>query len=189
MPLWFRVIRIWLPVAVAITCLAGLVEVTVQQTYRTGLDDPQLQLAQDGAARLDSGAAPAALATSPTVDADKSLAPFVSVLGADDAVLASGATLDGSAPKPPAGVLAAVRSPGRDRVTWQPQSGVRIALVGFPAHDGRVVIAGRNMREVEAREDDLVRLIAIGWAAALVAVLLATIAIELVARRFEPPVA
>jgi hypothetical protein len=189
MPLWFRVVRVWLPIAVAATCLAGVVEVTVQQSYRNGADDPQIQLAQDGAARLDAGAAPAALATSPTVDAEMSLAPFVSVVGADDAMLASGATLGGSAPKPPAGVLATVRSAGRDRVTWQPRSGVRIALVGFPAHDGRVVIAGRNLREVEAREDDLVRLVAIGWAVALVAALLATIAIELAAKRFGPTVA
>ena len=41
MPLWFRVIRIWLPIAVAVTGLVGLTYVAVQQNYRNGLDDPQ----------------------------------------------------------------------------------------------------------------------------------------------------
>ena len=113
MPLWFRIVRIWLPIAVAVTALSGLTYLAVQQSYRNGLDDPQLQLATDGAARLDAGASPLSIATSPTIDAEKSLAPFVIVLGPQDDVLASGATLGSGVAKPPAGVLAAARSQGR----------------------------------------------------------------------------
>lgn len=178
MPLWFRVARIWLPIAVAVTLLAAFTHLAVQQNYRSGLDDPQIQLAQDAAARLDAGAPAAAVVTAPTVDAEKSLAPFVIVYSPTDSVLASGATLHGVTPKPPAGVLATVRSAGRDRVTWQPNRGVRIALVGFPTSDGRVVVAGRNMREVEAREDALGRITLIAWFATLLAVLVTAGAIE-----------
>jgi hypothetical protein len=143
--------RIWLPIAVATTVLTGLIYVAVQQSYRYGLDDPQVQLAQDGAAQLDAGAAPASITNSPTIDADTSLAPFLIVFDAHDGVLASGASLGGSTPAPPAGVLATARSAGRNRLTWQPRPGVRIASVSFSAKDGRVVLAGRNMREVEWR--------------------------------------
>ncbi|HEY5540284.1 MAG TPA: hypothetical protein VIL41_02395 [Coriobacteriia bacterium] len=185
MPLWFRVVRIWLPIAVAVTAAAGLTYVAVQQSYRNGLDDPQLQLATDGAARLDAGVSPESLATSPTVDADKSLAPFVIVFGSDDAVLASGATLAGTTPKPPTGVLATARSKGTDRVTWQPRPGVRIASVSAAASDGRVVLAGRNMRAVESRIDDLTKITAFAWGSALVGVLIASLLAELAGLRLK----
>ena len=178
MPLWFRVARSWLPIAVAITAVSGLTYLAVQQSYRNVLDDPQVQLAQDGAARLDAGALPTSLVGSSTIEVQDSLAPFVAVFGADDALLASGATIAAMPPKPPTGVLATARSAGRDRVTWQPRPGVRIASVSFAAKDGRVVLAGRNMREVEARIDDLTKITALAWVAALVAVLVAVLGVE-----------
>ena len=178
MKLWMRVLRVWLPIAVAITAVSGLTYLAVQQSYRNGLDDPQVQLATDGAARLDAGAASASLVSSPTVEAADSLAPFVAVFGADDALLASGATIDGAQPKPPSGVLATARSAGRDRVTWQPRPGVRIASVSVGAKDGRVVLAGRNMREVEARIDDLTKIVGLAWLAALIGVLVTVALVE-----------
>ena len=178
MPLWFRVVRLWLPIAVAVTALSALTYLAVQQSYRNGLDDPQVQLAQDGAARLDAGALPTSLVGSSTIEVQDSLAPFVAVFGADDALLASGATIAAMPPKPPTGVLATARSAGRDRVTWQPRPGVRIASVSFAAKDGRVVLAGRNMREVEVRIDDLTKITALAWVAALVAVFVAVLGIE-----------
>ncbi|MDR3687282.1 MAG: hypothetical protein P4L93_10035 [Coriobacteriia bacterium] len=185
MPLWFRIIRIWLPIAVAVTAVSGLTYLAVQQSYRNGLDDPQQQLATDGAALLDAGATPESVATSPTIDAAMSLAPFVVVVGPQDNVLASGATIGSSVAEPPAGVLAAARAQGTDRVTWQPQTGVRIASVSAAAKDGRVVIAGRNMRAVEARIDDLGRITALAWGAALIGVLIATFLTEYLGLRLE----
>ena len=185
MPLWFRIMRIWLPIAVAVTAVSGLTYVAVQQNYRNSLDDPQLQLATDGAARLDAGAAPESVATSPTIDAEQSLAPFVIVLGAQDNVLATGATLGSGGAVPPAGVLAAARANGTNRVTWQPRPGVRIASVSAAAKDGRVVVAGRNMRAVEARIDDLGKITALAWGAALIGVLIATVIAELIGLRLE----
>jgi hypothetical protein len=107
----------------------------------------------------------------------------VIVFGKNDAVLASGVTLGGTTPSPPAGVLATARSAGRDRVTWQPTGGVRIASVSVAAKDGRVVLAGRNMREVEARIDQLTRIAGLVWAIGLVAALGLIIAIEAVGTR------
>ena len=183
MKLWLRVLRVWLPIAVAITAMSGLTYLAVQQSYRNGLDDPQVQLATDGGAGLDAGAAAASLLNSPTVDVTNSLAPFVAVCGADDALLASGATIDGAQPKPPVGVLATARLAGRDRVTWQPRPGVRIASVSVAAKDGRVVLAGRNMREVEARIADLTKIVALAWLAALIGLLVTVALVEALTRR------
>jgi hypothetical protein len=198
LPLWFRVARIWLPLALAVTATCGLVAVTVQQNYRAGLNDPQIQLARDAAALLDSGAEPASVVNSPTVDAERSLAPFVIVYSPSNAVLASGATLGGATPTPPRGVLQAARSgagkgriagltgnarPGENRVTWQPRDGVRLASVGVAAKSGVVVLAARNMSEVEGRESDLMTLVALGWLAAVGGALAAAVVIEVLGGR------
>lgn len=188
MPLWLRIARIWLPLAVAVTALSLLVYLGVQQSYRMSLNDPQLQLAQDGAARLAAGASPQSVAGSPTVDAERGLAPFLIVVGADNAVLASSARLDGTSPRPPVGVLDAARAKGTDTVTWQPRAGVRLASVSVAAGGGRVVVAGRNMRAVEARIDQFGQLAALAWLATLAATLVVTWLVELfVGRRERAP--
>lgn len=185
MPLWFRVARVWLPLAVVATLLSGLVYAAVQQNYRTGFDAPQVQLAQDAAARLDAGASPKDVVPSGSVDIASSLAPFVIVYRADNTVALAGGKLNGTTPAPPAGVLEAARSKGVNRVTWQPAPGVRIASVSYATKDGRVVLAGRNMREMEMRVDALTQITAIGWIVILVSSLLTSWALELVGRRYD----
>lgn len=51
-------IKTWLPMAVVITVLAGLVYLNIQQAYRLGADDPQIQMAEDGASALAAAEAP-----------------------------------------------------------------------------------------------------------------------------------
>lgn len=185
MPLWFRVARIWLPIAVATTVVTGLAYFAVQQNYRMGLNDPQIQLAQDGAASLDEGATPESIVGTGVVDIDTSLAPFKIVFGQDGSVLAASARLNGAIPKPPSGVLSAAQTHGLNTVTWQPRPGVRIASASAAAKDGRVVLAGRNMREVEKRIDTLTVVTALAWAVAMIGAVVATLAAELVADRLN----
>jgi hypothetical protein len=66
------------------------------------------------------------------VDLATSLDPFVLVFDADGQLLASSMLLRGRMPDYPAGVLDTVRRRGEDRVTWQPESGVRDATVAVP---------------------------------------------------------
>jgi hypothetical protein len=186
MPQWFRIIRLWFPIAVALTAAMGVTYLGLQQGYRTGLDDPQVQLTQDGASRLDAGAPAASLTGSGTVDAACSLAPFVIVFGRDDRPVSSSALLDGAVPVPPAGVLDAARTHGQNRVTWQPRKGVRIATVSAAAKDGRVVLAGRNMREVEGRIDRLGQLVAGAWLLAMGATFTAVLLVGLLGSRLWP---
>ena len=185
MPFWFRIARVWLPLAFVATLLCGLAYAAVQQNYRMGFDGPQIQLAQDAAARLDAGGSPQDIAGSATVDVANSLAPFVITYAADNSVLAGTGKLHGAVPKPPAGVLDAARAKGLKRVTWQPEAGVRIASVSYATKDGRVVLAGRNMREVELREDALLQMTAIAWAVIVVGSLLTSWVVELLGRRYD----
>jgi hypothetical protein len=167
-----RGIAVWLPVAVATTVMAGLVYGTVQQSYRTGADDPQLQMAEDAAARLSTGARPEDVTAGPNVDIATSLAPFTIVYGARGSVLASTGSLFGQAPTPPKGVLQAAVDGGTNSITWEPQDGVREAIVVIPwsAADGSgTVLAGRSLRAVEEREAWLTLMVGAALVVALVA--------------------
>ena len=173
----------WIPLAIAITGLCGLVYATVQQNYRQSLNDPQIQMAEDGAAALARGAPPAEIVPRGTlINADASLAPFIAVFDAQGMPLESSASVGGAPPKPPIGIFAAARdNRGKDtsesyenRVTWQPSLGTRIALVvKFVPEKQQFVAAGRNMREVENREENLSRTIELGWVILMTATLVA----------------
>jgi hypothetical protein len=146
-----RVIVTWLPLAVAITALSGLVYVVVQQSYRMSANDLPTGVAVDAAAAIGLGLSPATVVGSDTVDIATSLVP-------------------------PAGVLAAARSGGTNKITWQPRSGVRMASVAVrvPGGNGSVVFAGQSLREAEAHIGQLGMLVASGWLAALGASLAAS---------------
>jgi hypothetical protein len=103
-----------------------------------------------------------------TIDIAQSLQPWIALYDeAGDAPESTG-QLHGETPTPPQGVFDAARSnTGKDtgiayenRVTWQPEQGVREALVMRWMPERQIwVVAGRNMREVEHRESSLALLV------------------------------
>lgn len=176
-----RIFLAWLPLAVVIVALAGLAYLLVQQTYRHLANDPQIQMAEDGAVLRAEGSRPEDLLPASQVDLASSLAPFVIVYDEDGKVLASSASLHGQAPALPDGVLAYTRAHGEDRITWQPEPGVRIAAViaAVKGAGGGFVLAGRSMREVETREDQALSITVIAILVTLAASLLFTALSEL----------
>jgi hypothetical protein len=163
-----RATAIFLPGAILATALCGLIYVVVQQDLRSGADSPQEQLAEDAAARLEAGAAPSDIVATAKVDIGHSLAPFVVVYDPAGSVVATDGQLDGRPPAVPLGVLATATANGRNAVTWQPRSGVRVATVTVP-WSGGTVLAGRSLRLVEDSETRFELLVAAGWIATLVA--------------------
>jgi hypothetical protein len=165
-------ILVFLPLAVVATGLAGLVYLVAQQDGRWLANEPQVQLAEDAAARLDAGGTPGEQVGPAPVDIARSLAPFVVVYGTAGTILATDGTLDGQPPAVPAGVLASARATGRDAVTWQSRPGIRIATVTVPWNGG-TVLAGRSLRLVEEHADSLEVIVGSGWLATLVALAVA----------------
>ncbi len=153
-------LRHWLPLALVCTALCLLVYGAVQQDLRMGGNDPQIQMAEDTAVALAGGAAVGSVIPTPQIDVARSLAPFVIAYDDSGKVLASSGLLHGQVPALPPGVLDYVRQHGQDRVTWQPEPGVRIAAVvaRFDGRQSGSVLAGRSLREVEKRESDLLLL-------------------------------
>lgn len=178
----------WLPIAVAISAMSALVYLAVQQNFRQNLNDPQIQLTEDAAVMLGNRQPVTALVGSSKVDVASSLAPFLIVYDDSGNVVASSAQLNGQTPPLPAGVFASVRQSGEDRLTWQPQNGVRLATVvtHFSGSTPGFVLAGRSMREVEDRIGQLELMTAAAWGAALVGTLITALTAISLAERLAP---
>ncbi len=176
-----HVLRSWLPLAAAITLLSGVIYGTVQQVFRANADDPQVQLAEDAARKLEAGADPASVLPAEQVDIALSLAPYLVIYDAQGNAIASNAVLHGQTPELPEGVLDFARANGGHRVTHQPEEGVRsatvIALVD--GGDGGFVLAGRSLREVEAREARLTQQVGLGLAGSLIGTLVLIVLLEI----------
>ncbi len=171
---------------VVTACLFGTY-VSVQQVYRTGLDDPQIQLAEDGALVLQKGGVPADVVSrnTPLFEMSQSLAPWVAVYDNKGLTLESSATLNNAPPKLPLGLFDETgwsKAPmylqnnmRETRFTWQPEAGVRQAVVLVKVSDTRFVASGRNMRDVEQRIEHLGEMLFLGWIVTLVALLVVTL--------------
>ncbi len=168
----------WIPLAIVIIGVAGLVYAAVQQSYRTSANDPQIQMAQDARAALQAGTTPASLVAAHPVDLASSLAPYLIIYDAQGQVVAADASLDGTTPTIPPGVLTNAKGKDVNLVTWQPKAGVRsaVAVIAYP---GGYVLAGRSISLIEQREGATE---AIAGAAALV--LLAASLLAVVATRW-----
>jgi hypothetical protein len=161
----------WLPFAAVITFACGLSYLLVQQDIRTNANDPQTQIAEDISGALASGATPQDIVPpGEAMDISTSLDPYVIIFSASGTVLGSSATLNGQTPLMPSDVFASVRQHGEDKFTWQPAPGVRSAVVvdAVPAPGSGFVLAGRSIRVIETREDNILRLAELSWLAGIV---------------------
>lgn len=155
----------WLPLVITITLLAGLTYGVGQFILRTSANDPQVEMAQAATDQLAQGSAPASVLPSNVVDITHSLSPYIIVLDRQGNVLASSVRLLGTTPSIPSGVLRYTLVHSEDRVTWEPQPGVRSAVVvrHFSGNTQGFVIAGRSLAEIENRESTLLGAVFVGW--------------------------
>ena len=166
-------LRVWLPIAAAVTILAGFGYGLVQQDIRASANDPQWQMAEDAASALAADPSAVVVATA-KVDMSRSLAPYLITFDLHGTITAASVELGGTTPSPPIGSLTAARTTGApNSFTWQPGGdpppapSVRQAAV-VVAYKGGYVLGGRSMRLVEEREAAIEHLAIAGWLAALI---------------------
>ncbi|CAN5142418.1 hypothetical protein BH09PAT1_BH09PAT1_0170 [soil metagenome] len=171
------ILRRYLPLAVLITCLAGLIFLSGQQIFRLNANDPQIQLAKDTATQLSTQSDTVQITALPRIDISTSLTPFEIIYNADGKAISSTGILNGKIPELPTGVLAYTKEHTENRFTWQPKPGVRIAAVArhFTGRTNGYILAGRSLIEIESRIDALQEQIAIGWLLTLAATFLAVL--------------
>lgn len=177
-----HLIKTWLPLAIVGTIVMFSLYAAIQQDIRIGANDPQIQMAVDGAVALARGSSPYALVGQNRVDIGKSLAPFMIIYDESGKVVAYSGELNGQVPVLPAGVFDYASNNPDDRITWQPASTTRIAAVvrHFTADDQNAtmksgyIVAGRNMREIEHRIKQIGLMVGTGWIALIILSLVAS---------------
>lgn len=149
-----RIMKRWLVTAAVSTVLCLLVYASTQQVLRQTANDPQIQMAEDAANSLLNGTEISYVVPTSNIDISKSLSPFIIVYNKDGVAVTSNGTLHGKIPSPPSGVFDHARINGQNRLTWQPERGVRIAsvIVSYGGSNPGFVLAGRSLREIEVRE-------------------------------------
>ena len=163
-----NIFRVWLPFAVVTTAFCILAYTSMQQSLRSGLNDPQIQMAEDTAYALNNGAAVESVVSTEKVEMSRSLAPFIVIYDNNGQPVASSGLLNAQMPDYPKGALDNSKQSGENRVSWQPNSTVRVASVVVPYNNG-FVMAGRNMREVEQRELNAEQMAGVVWLLTLIA--------------------
>jgi hypothetical protein len=161
-------LALWLPLATLAIILCGTIYMTVQHNYRMSANDPQLQIAEDAATQLSAGVQVLEVIPKNMIAIESSLAPYSMVYDAQENFVAGNGLLHGLPPQLPHGVLAEAGKRGAYTVTWQPEKGVRQALV-IVAYTHGYVVSGRSLREVEKRINNTTTLIEAGLLACFVA--------------------
>jgi hypothetical protein len=154
----------YLLVIAIITIIFVVIYAVVQQNYRTGANDPQIQIARDIHAKLNQGK-PVDNFFADTIGIAQSLSTFATLYDANGKPVRSSGYLDGKMPELPAGVFDFAKIHGENEVTWQPRNGVRMAMViiSSNASPAAFVASGRSLQEVEVREHNLITIIFLGW--------------------------
>lgn len=148
-----------------VTVILLLIYAAVQQTHRTHANDPQIQMARDISLHLKQGKIIEPIFPVDSIDISKSLGVFAVLYDDHSKPVRSSGFLNGNMPQLPAGVFDFVRSHGEEAITWQPQPGVRMAMVVASVQSPNVsfVAVGRSLKEVEVREGNLLSMLLVGW--------------------------
>src|SRR3954470_16463500 len=102
-----------------ITVIMVLIYASVQQTYRSNANDPQIQVLHDLKDHLQKGK-PVESMFLDTIDLETSLSMFVETYDAGGKPIQSNGYLNGQLPQLPAGVMDNAKNLGENWVTWQP---------------------------------------------------------------------
>jgi hypothetical protein len=176
------IIAIGLPLAVIGTIILAISYVNDQQTLRGLANEPQTYLAQDAALRVLAGGKPEGFTGAIPIETDP--APYLLFMNATGTAVAGSGLLHNAPPTLPQGVLDTAKAKGVNRLTWQPEAGVRQALVILPAGD-YFVVAGRSLAYTEEQENNLTKRALLGWVVTMIAVVIISIISAYILRKRE----
>ncbi|MBT2568161.1 hypothetical protein J7I84_16970 [Arthrobacter sp. ISL-85] len=170
----------WAAAALVVTVVFGTMYVCLQQVIRHSAN-----MAPAAAAAAQVQEMPSATPNTPRLELTPDSGVFVIVYGRDNSPVTSSVTLHGVVPSLPGGVLDAARASGSDAVTWQPEPGLRFAVVARPAA-GKVVVAGQSLAPFEDNSDRTLLFLAAGWLGSMIVLIAAYLATALAGRRKGP---
>jgi hypothetical protein len=160
--------------ALLLTLITGLIFLCGQQIYRNQANDPQIRMAADIAGRISRGYAAGTYFSGYKTAISVNPGIFVTLFDARGRPLRSSGMWNGRMPAPPAGVFEAAKRYGEDRITWQPERGVRLAVVVAHVENASTayVLVGRSLKEAARRTADLRIITGLTWIAGIVLIAL-----------------
>jgi hypothetical protein len=166
----------WLAATIIVTLIFGSVYLTLQQFGRHSANAAPAAAAAAQVQQM--GSEPA---SGPRLELTPDSGVFVIVFGEDNKPISTTVSLHGAPPDIPAGVLETAKTVGSDAVTWQPEPGLRMAVVARQAPGG-VVVAGQSLTPFEDSDRMSQLFLAAGWVGSM-AVLAGAYTATVLARR------
>jgi len=150
-----------------ITLTTLMVYGTAQHLLRIGANAEPATQAKFLSQRLANGAEPAEIVTSYYANLPQDGATFTLITDENEKTIISTYRLNNQLLELPSGVYSYAKSHGEDRLTWQPEMGIREATVVMPytSKDGKTgfVASGVSLRESENSLDALTLKLFMGW--------------------------
>ena len=146
----------WFTSVIFLTIITIFIYVAAQEIMRASANYPQIKIAESTAARLSQGESATTTVASTTIDISESLTPFIITYDNSGNLETSQAILDGFPPPLPQTVLNYTQKHGENKLTWQPEDGVRIATVilHYSGKQSGFVLVGRSLSKIEIIEND-----------------------------------
>jgi hypothetical protein len=173
-------IRLLIPsilVSAVVMCTGFVVS---QQMIRTATDDSSIMIAHSVADMIAQNGSYMIPDEYRDLEIDRSVSPFVIVFDNNYEIRATTGYMDRRTPVPPLTVFDHARDEGEYRFSWEPAPDVRIAAIvaRFDGDSSGFVLAGKSLREAEARIDDSATIFMVGWAALTAALLVFSIMVR-----------
>jgi hypothetical protein len=156
----------WIIIMFLVTFTCMLTYLVTQQILRLGANKLPVQLAIETSIKLKSGQSAKDAIPAEIIDITKSLNTFVMVYDKDKNLIAASGMMGSIEPVYPKGVLSYVDKIGEERVTWQPQVGLRFATVAIKVDDN-YIIAASSLLETEKLIGIVGRLVSMAWLACI----------------------
>ena len=182
-------LRIWLvffiPLFLVSTLVLLIVYVNDQQHIRLAGNEPQEWMAHDTAERIASGVSPTQAVMGAPVRVLSEHAPYVIAYDKVGSTTAATGIFDGKISNLPEGILEYTRGHGTYRLTWEPEPGIRHAIVIVPIQGGTLgyVLSGRSLFYTEQQEALLKERTVYGWILTLIVSILVSVCAALLLRK------
>jgi hypothetical protein len=148
-----------------VSVMCGLIYVTVQQSHRSGANDPQLQIALELKNAIEANRSTENWMPGDSIEISKSLSVFKTFYDKNGTPTQSTGFLYGQLPRIPRSVLDFTERNQENVLTWQPQRDIRMAMAIETVKSPTIgfVAVGRSLKEVERRESTLVTMVVVAW--------------------------
>lgn len=168
--LLLRCVISFLPFAVCITLLSALIYFSSQQVIRLSANEMPSLSVDTALARISIGQQLGTILPNIPIELSKPFGFFFSAYNEQKVLTIAQTTVHGAPVSVPSGVLDYAKSHGKDRVTWQPETGIRLAtVVVYEPRTKTYLVAGRDLTDYEHRIQTLGLQILFGWGITMIA--------------------